>query len=76
MPMNIFEGSTFSPEEIAVLIGAYERVYAELQPALISKTAIAMCVFDLAKAGEKDPDKLVARACEIFRQERVNVPTA
>jgi hypothetical protein len=67
MPLTRFLGDTsFGPDEIAVLVSAYEAAMRELD--LPGPTApgadLAMTIIRFAKQGERDPVRLRERAID------------
>jgi hypothetical protein len=68
MPLSRFLGdTTFGPEEIAVLVAAYEAAMRELDltgPTAPGAATLASAVFRVAKQGERDPRRLRERAFE------------
>jgi hypothetical protein len=70
MPLTPFlEGAVFRPDEIAVMVGAYEAALREMD--LTSYNApgaatLAKTIVMLAKQGERDPVRLRERAIAIL----------
>jgi hypothetical protein len=69
MPLTPFlEGTVFGPDEITVMVGAYEAALREMD--LTGHTAsgavtLAKTIVMLAKQGERDPVRLRERAIEL-----------
>ena len=68
MPLTRFlQNTSFGPEEIAVLVAAFEGVLRELDFADCAGPAAEMAarkVVELAKQGERDPIRLQKRVIE------------
>ena len=63
--VELFRKSDFDPETVKVLCDAYDRASKSLhdngQPDIV-KEVIARRIISLAQKGERDPDRLCARA--------------
>ena len=63
--VELFRKSDFDPETVRVLCDAYDRASRSLhdngQPDIV-KEVIARRIISLAQKGERDPDRLCARA--------------
>jgi hypothetical protein len=69
MPLTPFlQGTHFGPDEIAVLVVAYEAARRELELTAHSPGAatVAKTIVMLATQGERDPVRLRERAIEII----------
>ena len=68
MPFTRFLGDTsFGPDEIAVLVSAYESAMRELNlpgPTAPGVETLAMTIIRFAKQGERDPVRLRERAID------------
>ena len=68
MPLTRFLGDTsFGPDEIAVLVSAYEAAMRELDlpgPTAPGVQTLAMTIIRFAKQGERDPVRLRERAID------------
>jgi len=64
-------GSVFEPDDIAVLTAAFQATLNKLGLGLVEhahplRTAVAKLIIQLAKDGERDPEKLCAAALTIL----------
>jgi hypothetical protein len=63
--IKLFRTSDFDPETVKLLCDAYDKASRSLhdygQPDIV-KEVIARRIISLAKKGERDPDRLCARA--------------
>jgi hypothetical protein len=74
MPMLIAlreQDYAFSPEDVAALVAAYEAAARELglvgNVTDLVTTKVAKVIIELAKQGERDPDRLRKGAIKILR---------
>jgi hypothetical protein len=63
-------GPAFEPDEIAALTAAFQAALSKLGLGLVEhadplRTAVAKAIVELAKDGERDPEKLCAAALKI-----------
>lgn len=64
---SIFGDTSFGPDEIAVLVSAYEAAMRELDlpgPTAPGVETLAMTIIRFAKQGERDPVRLRERAID------------
>jgi hypothetical protein len=64
-------GPVFEPDEIAALTAAFQAALSKLGLGLVEhtdplRTAVAKAIVELAKDGERDPEKLCAAALRIL----------
>ena len=64
-------GPAFGPDEIAALTAAFQAALSKLGLGLVEhadplRTAVAKAIVELAKDGERDPEKLCAAALKIL----------
>ena len=64
-------GAVFEPNDIAVLTAAFQAALSKLGLGLVEhtdplRTAVAKAIVELAKNGERDPEKLCAAALRIL----------
>jgi hypothetical protein len=64
-------GAVFEPDDIAVLTAAFQAALSKLGLGLVEhtdplRTAVAKAIVELAKDGERDPEKLCAAALRIL----------
>ena len=63
--VDLFESTLFDPETVKVLCEAYDKARASLrdtgQPLIVNEV-IASRIIAMAKQGERDPDRLCAKA--------------
>jgi hypothetical protein len=66
VPINrLLQECSFGPDEVSYLVLAYEGALELLRPKDQTdavKEIVAKKIFDIARAGERDPPKLCARA--------------
>ena len=63
MPITrLLQDTAFGPDEIAVLVAAYEDALRALS--LVNRSDLATEIIELAKQGERDPVRLRERAME------------
>jgi hypothetical protein len=68
----------FSPEDVKVIVQAFEHILSALQ--LRNRedpltTRVAICILELAKAGERDPERLRRRALAIIGARPTIIPS-
>lgn len=77
MPLRrLLQDATFGPDEIAVLVAAFEGTLRALNLTSRADPAtemVARTIFELAKQGERDPIRLRERAVQILSDKH---PTA
>lgn len=64
-------GGVFEPDEIAVLTAAFQAAVSQLGLGLVEhahplRTAVAKLIIQLARDGERDPEKLCDAALKIL----------
>ena len=63
--VDLFQSASFNPETLKVLCEAYDKARASLrdtgQPRILNEV-IASRIIAMAKQGERDPDRLCAKA--------------
>ena len=64
-------GPVFEPDEIAAITAAFQATLSKLGLGLVDRThplrtAVAKLIIQLAKDGERDPEKLCAAALRIL----------
>jgi hypothetical protein len=81
MPLRLIlqNDHAFGPDEIAVLISAFEGALTKL--GLVDRTdaateIVAHRIIELAKRGERDPDRLCERALSALAASPVSPPQA
>ena len=68
MVLRVHSVETFDPEELALLSRVYEDAWDELARSVpfaasgAAKEAAAVAIFDMARAGQRDPELLWCRA--------------
>ena len=63
--LDLFKSTSFDPETVKVLCDAYDKARASLRDtgqAHIVNEVIASRIIAMAKQGERDPDRLCAKA--------------
>ena len=66
MLTRFLEGAAFGPDEIAIMVAAYEVGLTQINASGPTAETLAQTIVMLAKQGERDPVRLERRAIEIM----------
>ena len=68
MLTRFLEGAAFGPDDIAIMVVAYEVGLTQINASGPTAETLAQTIVMLAKQGERDPVRLEQRAIEIMSQ--------
>ena len=74
MLTRFLEGAAFGPDDIAIMVAAYEVGLTQINASGPTAETLAQTIVMLAKQGERDPVRLEQRAIEIMSGQSVGRP--